>query len=77
MALIDDMVHEPDMTAISSAGCIPDDDMLDSMDDAEAAGDSIEILGRLLTHNEKFRRKINERHLQQDLQQVFAEGITL
>ena len=77
MALIDDMVHQPDMTGKPSAGCSPDDDMLDSMDDGEAVGDSIEILGNLLTHNEKFRRKINERHLEQDLQQVCAEGITL
>ena len=70
MALIDDVVHEPDLTANPSASRSPDDDLVDPMDDGEAAGDSIDILGSLLTSNERFRRKINERHLMQDLQQV-------
>ncbi len=70
MELIDDVVHDPDVTAASSASSSADDDLDDAMDDVESAGDSIEILGRLLTSNERFRRKINERHLRQELHKV-------
>ena len=70
MAMIDDVVHEPDLTANPSASLSPGDGLQDPMDDAEAASDSIDILGSLLTYNERFRRKVNERHLLQDLQQV-------
>ena len=70
MELIDDVVHDPDVTVTLSASSSADDDLEDAMDDGESAGDSIDILGRLLTINERFRRKINERHLRQELQKV-------
>ena len=72
IALIDDVVHDPDLTVNPAASRSADDDPLDPMDDGEAASDSIDILGSLLTYNERFRRKINERHLPQDLEQVHA-----
>ena len=70
MELIDSVVHDPDVTVASSTSSSPDDDLDDAMDDVESAGDSIDILGRLLTSNERFRRKINEQHLRQELDKV-------
>ena len=70
MELIDDVVHDPDVTLATSTSSSADEEEDDAMADGESSGDSIDILGRLLTSNEKFRRKINERHLREELQKV-------